>query len=96
MDLGKTTIDTDISIGNILGSPYNVILFNDNDHSFDEVVAQVMNSVKCGAAKAQQITMEAHTTGQSIAFSGNRERCEHVDSLLAGPPCRLTTDIQPA
>lgn len=94
---GETTkIFDDTRTDNILGSPYNVILFNDNHHSFDEVVLQVIKAVKCDPQRAVSITMEAHTNGQAIAFSGHREACEHVEAILSGPPLKLATDIQPA
>jgi len=94
--MSKNQLDTEIVTANILGSPYNVILFNDDHHSFEEVILQVVKAVKCSMTKALAIVMEAHSAGQAVAFTGGLERCEHVDSILAGPPCSLSTDIQPA
>lgn len=96
-DTGTTTkIFDDTATTNILGGPYNVILFNDDHHAFDDVVLQVIKAVKCDPQRAISITMEAHANGQAIAFSGHKEACEHVESLLSGPPLRLATDIQKA
>jgi hypothetical protein len=39
---------------------------------------------------------EAHSKGTAVVFSGSKERCEHVESILAGPPTRLTTSIESA
>lgn len=90
-----TTID-DTQVTNLFGSPYNVILFNDDHHPYDLVVVQVLRAAKCTTEEAKSITEEAHRCGQSVAFTGCKERCEHVESILAGPPLRLATDIQPA
>ena len=79
-----------------LGRPHNVILFNDDHHSFDEVVSQLVRAIKCSAGQANAIAMAAHSTGQAIAFSGNLERCELVDSILGGAPANLRTSIEKA
>lgn len=83
---------TDIST--LLGKPHKVILFNDELHSFEEVIFHVQRSVKCDLNKAYSITMEAHNNGKAIAYQGNLETCEMVESRLAGPPLQLRTEIQ--
>jgi len=88
----KTEIDTTT----LFGSPHNVILFNDENHSFQEVVLQVIKAIKCTLEKAYKLTLEAHEKGEAVVFSGSKERCEHVDSILAGPPASLRTDIRKA
>ena len=92
--LETPVVDNDTDVGNILGKPYNVVLFNDESHAMDEVVAQIMKATKCDAGRAASIMMEAHNMGRAIAFSGSRERCEHVESILA--EIRLGTAIEQA
>jgi ATP-dependent Clp protease adaptor protein ClpS len=84
----------DTSTTNILGSPYNVILFNDESHSMLEVTAQIIKATHCSAGRAAQIMHEAHTTGRAICFSGSLERCELVEEILA--EIRLGTRIEQA
>jgi ATP-dependent Clp protease adapter protein ClpS len=62
--------------------PWNVILLNDNWHTFDEVILQLIKAIKCSHQKASEITIEAHTTGEAVCYSGPKERCEHVASIL--------------
>ncbi len=62
--------------------PWNVILLNDDWHTFDEVIGQLMKATGCSADKAAAIAMEAHTSGEAVCFSGPRERCELVASIL--------------
>lgn len=94
--MAQTIEDEEVSTTIILGKPYNVILFNDAVHSFDEVITQLMAALNCSAAYAGKLAMSAHTQGQAVVFTGNYERCEHVDSILAGPPASLRTSIQEA
>lgn len=88
----KTEIDTTV----LFGKPHNVILFNDTEHSFEEVIRQVIKAVKCTPEQAYQYTMEAHEKGEAVVFTGSKERCEHIDSILAGPPLNLRTDVRKA
>lgn len=62
--------------------PWNVILLNDDRHTFEEVILQLMRAINCSRHKAEIIAWEAHTKGEAICFSGPRERCEHVASIL--------------
>src|SRR5262245_12349090 len=68
------------SIG--LGEPWMVILFNDDHHTFDEVIAQVQKATGCGPGEAFQITYAAHSHGQAVAYVGERPACEQVAKVL--------------
>jgi len=88
----KDEVKNDIS----LGKPHNVILFNDEVHSFDEVTGQLIKAIKCTTIQASKFAMKAHSEGQAIVFSGNLERCELVESLLGASPVNLVTSIEKA
>ena len=86
--------DTETDIGNLFGNPHKCILFNDEHHSFEEVVAQVMLAVKCDYSRATALTMQAHTSGSTIVFTGSLERCEHVAGILE--KIGLATNVEEA
>lgn len=88
----NTINDTDTTT--LLGKPCNVILFNDESHSMQEVSRQIIKAIHCGVEKAMNIMFEAHSTGRAIVFTGNRERCELVESILS--EIQLRTAIEPA
>jgi ATP-dependent Clp protease adapter protein ClpS len=88
----QSLIETDTIT--IIGKPYNVILFNDDQHDMLEVVDQIMKATKCDAMKATAVMMEAHNKGRAIAYSGGIERCELVESILN--EIRLGTKIEQA
>lgn len=94
--MGDTQILDKVGTSTLFGHPHSVVLFNDDHHSFDEVIRQIIKAIQCGTDKASAIAMEAHASGQAIAFTGSLERCEHVEAILAGPPAALRTNIQPA
>jgi ATP-dependent Clp protease adapter protein ClpS len=91
------TAEKDVEkISNIFGKPYNVILFNDDVNPFDAVVLQIIKATKCLPEKAMAIALEAHTNGKAVSFTGYKERCEVIESILSGPPLKLMTSLEPA
>jgi ATP-dependent Clp protease adapter protein ClpS len=64
------------------GSPWRVILFNDEVHSFDEVILQVQKATGVSLKTAFEITLEAHTMGRAVCFAGLLPDCERVAGIL--------------
>lgn len=62
--------------------PWNVVLLNDDWHTFDEVILQLIRATGCSAEQAGQIAWKVHSEGEAVCYSGPRERCEHVASVL--------------
>jgi len=62
--------------------PWNVILINDDWHTFDEVIVQLMKATGCSPEQAGEIAWQVHTQGEALCYTGPRERCEHVASIL--------------
>jgi len=59
-----------------------VILYNDDFHSFDEVIEQLIKALNCSTNKAVYLTMKAHSEGKAQVFKGNYMRCIKVSSIL--------------
>ncbi len=66
----------------IVIEPWNVILFNDDWHTFEEVIAQLILATSCSAEQAAHIAWDAHKGGEAVCYTGSRERCELVASVL--------------
>ncbi len=56
--------------------PYNVILNNDDHHSFEFVIAVLRKALGFDEQKAALLTHEAHTTGRAIVWTGPKEVAE--------------------
>jgi ATP-dependent Clp protease adapter protein ClpS len=41
-----------------------------------------MKAVNCGSSQAYEMMMTAHNSGSAIVFTGGKERCELVASIL--------------
>jgi ATP-dependent Clp protease adapter protein ClpS len=64
------------------GSPYRVILYNDDVHGFDDVVRQVQKATGVATEEAFAITLHAHETGRAVCYAGALDACEKVAEIL--------------
>jgi ATP-dependent Clp protease adapter protein ClpS len=70
--------DTDV----LIEQPAKVILFNDEIHSFDEVIGQIIKATGCDTTKAETLTWEVHTSGKAMVFEGPMDNCLKVSHIL--------------
>lgn len=59
-----------------------VVLYNDNWHTFDEVITQLIKAVKCTYEQARGFAFEVHVKGKAIVYSGSLKNCLKVTSIL--------------
>lgn len=58
------------------------VLFDDDWHTFEEVIVQIMKATKCSQEQAERHTMEVHYNGKSVVYSGDLGRCLNVSAIL--------------
>ena len=58
------------------------ILFNDDHHTFDEVIDQVILATGCSGTKAEAIAWEVHLRGQACVHEGDLFECIKVSAVL--------------
>lgn len=73
-------------------TPWRVILYNDEIHTFDEVIEQLMKALKCTVDHAEQLTMKVHNDGKAKVFEGSFEECFEVNGVLK--EIQLITEIK--
>src|SRR4051812_16008382 len=85
--------------------PYHVILLNDNDHSFEYVIAMMQKLFGHPREKGQLIAWEVHTQGRAICDTTSKERaelkCEQIHAFGPDPfidRCQgsMSATIEPA
>lgn len=59
-----------------------VLLFNDDWHTFEEVIAQLIIATKCTFEQARAFAFEVHVKGKAIVFTGSMNKCLNVSSVL--------------
>jgi len=65
-----------------VGVPFKVILFNDEWHTFDEVIAQLIKAIHCTFEIARSYAFEVHVKGHAIVYYGELSKCIKVSSIL--------------
>ncbi len=85
--VGDVEVDEDVSIG----LSNRVVLYNDDWHTFDEVIYQLIKAINCSFEKARDHAFEVHVKGKSIVFTGSMKECLKVSSILE--EIALTTQI---
>src|SRR5436190_22347661 len=69
-----------------------VILFNDDFHTFEEVIDQVMLAIRCSTQRAEDIAWNVHNNGQATVHAGALEDCLEVSAVLE--EIDLRTEVQ--
>ena len=64
------------------GFESKVILYNDDWHSFEEVIVQLMKATRCAFEEARDKTFEVHTNGKAVVFNGEFSSCLKVSGVL--------------
>ncbi len=59
-----------------------VLLFNDDWHTFEEVIAQLIIATQCTFEKARDFAFEVHVKGKAIVFNGSMSASLKVSSVL--------------
>jgi ATP-dependent Clp protease adapter protein ClpS len=75
-----------------LANPWSLILYNDDIHTFDEVVLQLVKALKCDRQTAEDLTMAAHLNGSTIVFEGDFNECFKINVVLT--EIQLLTEIK--
>lgn len=73
-------------------TPWRVILFNDEVHTFDEVIGQIIKATGCSQSKAEELTMKVHNEGKALVYEGSFEECFEVNGVLK--EIQLITEIK--
>ncbi len=78
----KPLFEKEVEENTGIGFESRVVLFNDDQHSFDEVINQLIKAVSCSYEQARSFAFEVHVKGKAIVFSGNMVSCLKVSSIL--------------
>ena len=92
MPAPQKEVITDVLEEERLDNPWRVILFNDDIHTFDEVIYQVTKATGCSAKDAEKIAWTVHLEGKACAFEGSFEECFRVQGVLR--EIQLVTEIE--
>ena len=75
-----------------LDNPWKLILYDDDIHTFDEVIHQLVKALGCSRGKAEELTYKVHNEGKATVFEGSFEECLKRNSVLQ--EIQLITEIK--
>lgn len=73
-------------------SPWRVILYDDDVHTFKEVIEQLIKALGCSQTHAEELTYKVHNEGKAKVFEGSFEDCFEVNGVLK--EIQLITEIK--
>lgn len=73
-------------------TPWRVILYDDDVHTFEEVIAQLIKALSCGRSHAEDLTYKVHEHGKAEVYEGSFEDCFEVNGVLK--EIQLITEIK--
>ena len=72
--------------------PWRVVLYDDDIHTFEDVIVQLIKATGCSPQKAQRHAYTVHTTGKDCVFEGEFDECFRVQVILR--EIQLVTEIE--
>ena len=72
--------------------PWRVILYDDDIHTFKEVIVQLKKALGCSRSHAEELTYKVHNDGKAEVFEGDFEDCFEVNGVLK--EIQLVTEIK--
>ena len=85
--------------------PYNVVLLNDDDHSYEYVILMLLELFAHPVEKGYELAKEVDRTGRAVVCTTSRERAELKQEQIHAygpdpriPRCQgsMTAEIEPA
>lgn len=73
-------------------TPWRLILYNDESHTFEEVASQLIKALGCSTSRAEEITWKVHNDGKATVYEGTFEECLRINSILQ--EIELITEIK--
>lgn len=80
--LENPKVDVNVDENICIGLACKVILYNDEWHTFEEVINQIIKAVNCPFEVARALTFEVHVKGKALVFNGDMRDCLRVSSVL--------------
>ena len=56
--------------------PYNVVVLNDEDHTFEYVIEMLIKLFAHTIPRAKELTWEIHSRGRAIVYTTHKEKAE--------------------
>jgi ATP-dependent Clp protease adapter protein ClpS len=83
---------TEEQVEESIDTPWRLFLFDDDIHTFDEVIEQIIKAKGCGYSIAQDLTFQVHNNGKALIHEGEFLDCLKMEGVLK--EIQLVTEIR--
>ena len=73
-------------------TPWRVVLYDDDVHTFDEVIVQLMKATGCSERQAERHAFTVDAVGKDCVYQGDFFECFQVQGVLR--EIQLVTEIE--
>lgn len=84
--LGETDTINDLDL------PWQVIIFNDEEHTFEQVENQLQKALGCSKDKAKEFAHRINDDGFAIVYTGDVNKCNQIADVLG--EIKLKVEVQ--
>jgi ATP-dependent Clp protease adapter protein ClpS len=88
----KELTETEEEVEESIDTPWRLFLFDDDIHTFDEVIEQIMKAKGCNYSTAQDLTFQVHNSGKAMIHEGEFIDCLKMEGVLK--EIQLVTEIR--
>ena len=82
----------EVAVEERVDTPWRVIVYNDDIHTFEEVILQVVKATGCTTERAELHAWTIHTRGKDSVYQGEFFECFRVQGVLR--EIQLVTEIE--
>ena len=83
---------TEEQVKESINTPWRLFLFDDDIHTFDEVIEQIIKAKGCSVSIAQDLTFQVHNNGKALIHEGEFIDCLKMEGVLK--EIQLVTEIR--
>jgi ATP-dependent Clp protease adaptor protein ClpS len=87
-----TAVEEAVADQTRLDEPWRVVLYDDDEHTFEEVIVQLVKATGCTTARAERHAWTVHTEGKDCVYTGEFFACLRVQGVLR--EIQLVTEIE--
>lgn len=84
--------EVEVAVEEDTDTPWHLILYNDEEHTFDEVINQLIKALGCSVSHAEELTLKVHNDGKALVYEGTFEECLKINNVLQ--EIELITEIK--
>ena len=78
----KESVQIETVVEEAVETLWSVDLFNDEIHTFEEVIFQLIKAISCTRGRAEDLSWTVHLEGKARVFDGEFESCLRVCGVL--------------